>query len=834
MSSTFPSFSINDGDWVRVRQFIQRVSSHDLQGEGNIIPYINAVSDIALGDHTLCIAPNYGVTDCPLFIQANTRSNHIIQCRDITGITRNYLHKTGYEIWQLNSGSAEIGKIGYGTPGYHGGGPGIAMYFYDSMAGLMPIYRNPFYTVHIDTAVVFGFGSDGVDTLTIKAGDLVGINTINPTTSLTVRGITTIESVTGGGAESLYVEAYSVTEANTANIYFRKSHHDTVRSHGATLDTEALGTLTFQGNTGAAFTTAATIAAIQIGAGGTAAALEFDADLYHFNPTGIDQDLQVEGNTDTALLYCDAGNDRVGIGTSTPAVKLDIKGQVRVGTPGTTTDFDVDFYGKFAGGFDNQFHWDANSVNLWFGQASNSIGGLYNFASGVSNTVLLNYNIVIGFSHNVNGSYNAVFGRGHTVTSNYAFTGGYTNVINDQYAFAAGRNNTVSYSAGAIGRGNTASGSYSFSVGYNNSSTGIEAMSFGLGNNADHSVAIMIGNGNSSTGNYAYCIGNGNSAGVSAVAIGYYNTASANYSISIGRENTSSGANAITLGRDLTASADTAIAIGRNITNAVAASVKIGITNSLFFGTATSLRINDDGADIDVVIEGDTDTDLFHSDASTDRIGISTATPATTLDVLGTTRLGDSATNYAQFAADGELTLAGTARVKKRIMIPLTAVKHGAVDPPSEGSVDGFRTLDFDGVNKDEEVFKPFCGPLDWASGTGCTVNLRFFVDTAPAGAANVVWQVEVKSIACEGIIDFSSGTSTYTDIVAITTGTPANDKKVHCSELTIPAGDLIEGGCLFIRLHRDATHASDTFTGDARLLKTFITYTANKLGEAI
>jgi hypothetical protein len=106
-------------------------------------------------------------------------------------------------------------------------------------------------------------------------------------------------------------------------------------------------------------------------------------------------------------------------------------------------------------------------------------------------------------------------------------------------------------------------------------------------------------------------------------------------------------------------------------------------------------------------------------------------------------------------------------------------------------------------------------------------------VDTAPAAPANVVWQIEIKSIACDGIVDFSSGTSTYTDTVAITTGTPANDKKLHCSELTIPAGNLIAGGCLFIRLHRDATHASDTFTGDARLLKAFITYTADKLGEA-
>lgn len=45
--------------------------------------------------------------------------------------------------------------------------------------------------------------------------------------------------------------------------------------------------------------------------------------------------------------------------------------------------------------------------------------------------------------------------------------------------------------------------------------------------------------------------------------------------------------------------------------------------------------INPDGIDADTVIQGDTFTSLFHADASTDRIGINTATPAYLLDVNG-------------------------------------------------------------------------------------------------------------------------------------------------------------------------------------------------------
>ena len=47
-----------------------------------------------------------------------------------------------------------------------------------------------------------------------------------------------------------------------------------------------------------------------------------------FNEAGVDVDFRVEGNTDTNLLFTNAGTDRVGIGINDPGVKLAVAGEI--------------------------------------------------------------------------------------------------------------------------------------------------------------------------------------------------------------------------------------------------------------------------------------------------------------------------------------------------------------------------------------------------------------------------------------------------------------------------------------------------------------------------
>jgi hypothetical protein len=66
------------------------------------------------------------------------------------------------------------------------------------------------------------------------------------------------------------------------------------------------------------------------------------------------------------------------------------------------------------------------------------------------------------------------------------------------------------------------------------------------------------------------------------------------------------------------------------------------------------------GTDVDLRVEGFGSANLLQTDGANDRIGIKNATPAVELDVIGTTRLGDSSTNYLSADGTGDTQWAGS------------------------------------------------------------------------------------------------------------------------------------------------------------------------------
>lgn len=68
------------------------------------------------------------------------------------------------------------------------------------------------------------------------------------------------------------------------------------------------------------------------------------------NDDANDYDFRVEGDTDTNLLFCDASTERVGIGTNTPAEKLEVNGTIKATDINTSSSFTVSGAGAFNGG----------------------------------------------------------------------------------------------------------------------------------------------------------------------------------------------------------------------------------------------------------------------------------------------------------------------------------------------------------------------------------------------------------------------------------------------------------------------------------------------------
>lgn len=191
----------------------------------------------------------------------------------------------------------------------------------------------------------------------------------------------------------------------------------------------------------------------------------------------------------------------------------------------------------------------------------------------------------------------------------------------------------------------------------------------------------------------------------------------------------------------------------------------------------------------------------------------------------------NDATNYTQFAADGIMTMAGTARVLKSKTYTFnyaTVRANGKPTQVSRGVFKGFSLPVYS--NDDEELFTCQCIPPDWDGSSDPVVYIVGWLDTANTDKNfNLQVSVEYFDPVSHDVVPVT--TNDYP--VETDTGTAAQYASFAVA-FTLDASTIgvSEKQPLGIRVRRIAA-TSDEITGEFVVEGMVIYYTADKLGEA-
>lgn len=189
-------------------------------------------------------------------------------------------------------------------------------------------------------------------------------------------------------------------------------------------------------------------------------------------------------------------------------------------------------------------------------------------------------------------------------------------------------------------------------------------------------------------------------------------------------------------------------------------------------------------------------------------------------------RLGDG-TNEARFAADGELTLAGTAQVTRTVSLPIAT--GGGTSTVEAWRAAPTINLDADG----ETFFASFEAPNDWNAASDLTIVLMVANEIAETNNDDVSITCQVHGYA-DGEATADAG-QTVTCILNLTGGDEAINVlnrvtgTIDWNEATHP---IAVGDTVVIEAVVDLAGGGEC-TGPLHILAWWVEYTANKLGTA-
>jgi len=195
-------------------------------------------------------------------------------------------------------------------------------------------------------------------------------------------------------------------------------------------------------------------------------------------------------------------------------------------------------------------------------------------------------------------------------------------------------------------------------------------------------------------------------------------------------------------------------------------------------------------------------------------------------DSAGTLNLSaNDVTNYTQFAADGIMTMAGTARVYKNLFIRPGAVRGVGSNPATEtANAAGFTILEFADANDNYARFN-----INVPSDMDLTADAEIRVTwSVPNTSANMTWGYGY-SIAGENEDTEAAATTGNSGAVA-SSGTA--DGKTTDVLFTISGNTLANGDLIQVYFYRDVSE--DSYGNPVDVHGVAMKYVANKLGVAL
>jgi hypothetical protein len=344
---------------------------------------------------------------------------------------------------------------------------------------------------------------------------------------------------------------------------------------------------------------------------GTVKATAFVGDGSGLTNPPSDSDWTVSG-----INMYSAVSGNVGIGTDTPGAKLDVEsdyGQGGAATIGSSTNSAAGDYAVAMG-----YSTTAGGTYSTAMGAGTTAGGGYSTAMGAGTTAGGDYSTAMGIGTTASGTSSTAMGSGTNASGVLSTAMGIDTTASGYCSTAMGYDTTASGLAStAMGYDTTAGGDYSTVMGFLTNAVGSRSTAVGSYTDAGGYCSTAMGYNTTAGGSRSTAVGSYTDAGGDfSTAMGYYTTAGGDYSTAMGFNTIASGDFSTAMGSYTTAIGENSTAMGREIEVVGQCSVAIGLDD-----TYRSVTQNNTMA----ILGGN--------------VGIGTTSPAEKLEVDGTVQV---------------------------------------------------------------------------------------------------------------------------------------------------------------------------------------------------